>query len=737
MLLIGVAAVIFAAVAWGRLSTELRALLLLGLTAAAFFAAAASRRRGLLATAEALGVLALGLLVIDGFLLHAGDVAGLGSVDGSGYVTVWLASVACVAWAVGSRLDLAAGRVAAALLALVAPLPAAFGHLEPLGVAAVLLGVALVAGPLRQLLRNKVAVGVGRGSSSAAALLTVGAVLGWLAGWGVGMVGAAAPVAEHLSGDADVAAPWAGAATLLFAAAVAVVAWQVGSRIGTNPDADVLSFATAVAAVPALLFPAMVLAEASMSAVLAATASLGTAGFALLLPRAARRGSIVVAALVGGGAMLSLAAPLGAVVAGALSWCGDPWSAASGAASSRDLLAPTAADSGAFDPTYAPLAVAILLVVATVVALIASSAPESWLEPTSVGGAAVAVLLAPASMNLPYAAGLAVMLGAGVACGVVGVLRDRLWWAAPTSVLVALAVAWSLALPAATMSALAVVLVAAATGASYAPLRSARVLLGVAVLGLGGLVLVIALAADWPVARAGFVTAVTGVAVAATGSHLLRSGRREVAEGAGSFVALVGLLVTVATDAEWTGHALVAVSVGAAVVALQPDRRVAGWVSGVALTAALWVYLAAAEVTAPEAYSLLPAAALLVVGWQRRRTAPETSSWSAYGAGLILALVPSLVASLGDPGLLRPLGVGIAGVAVLLIGVRQLLQAPVVVGAAVVAVDAVAQLGPYAAGLPRWVTLGTAGALLLTLGATFERRRRDVQRVSAAFDRLT
>jgi len=78
----------------------------------------------------------------------------------------------------------------------------------------------------------------------------------------------------------------------------------------------------------------------------------------------------------------------------------------------------------------------------------------------------------------------------------------------------------------------------------------------------------------------------------------------------------------------------------------------------------------------------------------------------------------------------------VAACAVLLVGVRRLLQAPLVLGGGVLAVDAVAQLWPYAQALPRWVTLGAAGLLLLVLGATYERRRRELARLTSAVRRM-
>ena len=72
----------------------------------------------------------------------------------------------------------------------------------------------------------------------------------------------------------------------------------------------------------------------------------------------------------------------------------------------------------------------------------------------------------------------------------------------------------------------------------------------------------------------------------------------------------------------------------------------------------------------------------------------------------------------------------------LLVGARERLAAPLVVGAGVLAVDAVVQVAPVAAALPRWVSIGSAGLLLLGLGATYERRLRDVRRLRNALARL-
>ncbi len=97
--------------------------------------------------------------------------------------------------------------------------------------------------------------------------------------------------------------------------------------------------------------------------------------------------------------------------------------------------------------------------------------------------------------------------------------------------------------------------------------------------------------------------------------------------------------------------------------------------------------------------------------------------------GLSALLLPSLLAALADDTLTRPLLLGLAALAVLLVGVRTRLRAPLVHSGGVLAVDALHLLTPYAAALPRWVSLGAAGLLLLVLGATYELRRAELERL--------
>jgi len=42
----------------------------------------------------------------------------------------------------------------------------------------------------------------------------------------------------------------------------------------------------------------------------------------------------------------------------------------------------------------------------------------------------------------------------------------------------------------------------------------------------------------------------------------------------------------------------------------------------------------------------------------------------------------------------------------------------------------VSQLGPYAVGLPRWLSFGVVGLALLLLGARYEQRRRNARQAA-------
>lgn len=164
------------------------------------------------------------------------------------------------------------------------------------------------------------------------------------------------------------------------------------------------------------------------------------------------------------------------------------------------------------------------------------------------------------------------------------------------------------------------------------------------------------------------------------------------------------------------------------------------------LTASTWIRLAAAGVSGPEPYAVplyvVPLGAVaLVLGHLHRRRLPATGSWQAYGPVLGLALLPSLGAVFVDVHWLRPLLLALAGLGVTLCGARRRLRAPLLLGGAVLVIDALHELAPaivQCLGLPPgWAPVAAAGLLLLVVGAAYERRLAESRRLRGRLRHLT
>jgi hypothetical protein len=103
-------------------------------------------------------------------------------------------------------------------------------------------------------------------------------------------------------------------------------------------------------------------------------------------------------------------------------------------------------------------------------------------------------------------------------------------------------------------------------------------------------------------------------------------------------------------------------------------------------------------------------------------------------------LVPSLLVTFADAALWRLVALGIAAVALVVLGAVTRLQAPLVIGAIVAVVHAARTFAPQIAAVYQatewWLWAAIGGALLLFLGVTFEKRRRDVQAFAATIAKL-
>ena len=195
-----------------------------------------------------------------------------------------------------------------------------------------------------------------------------------------------------------------------------------------------------------------------------------------------------------------------------------------------------------------------------------------------------------------------------------------------------------------------------------------------------------------------------------------------------------------ALDPDRLWLALLAAGVAAAVVSLRSGLHRVGWAAAALLAASSWVRLVLSHVDAPEPYTVPAGVALIALGLWRRRREPGYSSWRAYGTGLGLAMGPSLVRAVADPGNLRPMLLGLGALVVLCSGIARRQKAPLALGGVVLAIDALVQLSPYLmvfyAAIPRWSVIAGAGLLLLTLGMTYERRARELRALHQQISRF-
>ncbi len=233
-----------------------------------------------------------------------------------------------------------------------------------------------------------------------------------------------------------------------------------------------------------------------------------------------------------------------------------------------------------------------------------------------------------------------------------------------------------------------------------------------------------------PATTAGLLLAL--VAALGFGTAALRSGQPEERVAAvGAALAGLAAGATSASVGAWgqVGLQLAVVGAAAAGYALVAGRREVAALAVADLVVAAWIALAGADVVTPEAYTLPAAIGLLVLALPRVRAGAP--SWTAEGVGLAVALAPSAMVVVADPSALRLVLVVLAAALVTVMGTSVHRRAPFVIGATTLAFLAVGLLGPEALALPRWLTLGTVGLLLLVVGATYEQRRQQAREAVA------
>ncbi|WP_329624484.1 hypothetical protein OG357_32325 [Streptomyces sp. NBC_01255] len=787
--LLTIAAVAFTLVSWGSMGIGGRAAVLLVVTSAALAAPVALLRKGLVSTAESVAALGLVLMVLDAYALHR---VALAETDGLGYTAVASAVLAGAWTAYGSALPRLRIPLPVAVVAAQLPLPlgvlAAGGGPTAFAWAALVTVAADVAVALwTRPTAVRITAVAGATALGGWSLLT-GAWLSLSAPWsGAPLILASAALTLYVAWRRP---PLAAAASALAGlSAVAALGGLLRAALPadwTVPGYVLCGLALASlwrAGGPLLGADSGTAPGADAGTADAATTGAGTTGAGTTTGAGATVRPATPAWLPPGVRLGLAGAGAGVMALGAL-WALPP--AAVG------LLGPLARTTEVWSGEHAERALTSYPATAGLVLLVAAAAlaavPRLWARCGALAVVWALLTALPVALDLPYAATLVLQLlttaatlwiavrpgpllrglrraeapvttalppvpGPGTPWGTWAPLRPqaRVTVLEPRTALGWCAYAGGLAS--------AVSTVASALDVRGATFVSLGVLLGlfagVAVLGEGarrvvsacvavltatGLVLAVAATAGfedhWTALALLLVPAATAALAART-----RTGPVTLAvEITGASVGLLALGVATSRPA-FLALALAAGGVIAAATAVRPERRRFGsWTAAALFLLATWVRLAVSDVTTPEAYTLPVTVPALVVGFLRRRRDPEASSWTAYGPGLAATLLPSLVAAWVDPDWMRPLLLGVAALVVTLLGARFRLQALLVLGGGVLALDGLHELAPYVVqavgALPRWLPPALAGLLLLAVGATYEQRLRDARRLRERLARM-
>lgn len=417
----------------------------------------------------------------------------------------------------------------------------------------------------------------------------------------------------------------------------------------------------------------------------------------------------------------------------------------------------SAPDSALWGPAHDVLGTSTSAGLLTAIAVLAASAAVlgvTWVFDRDrcllVGSlvAPVALVPLPIVLELPFLVAVLTILAVGAGLTTVAALHRQytadLWIPGFLGAAVlAWAFGWSLATDLTTVVALLALAVAGAVAAALARTTPVAVVAtAVATGATGGSALVVPLTLGLPVEHAALLPIALTAAVAAVAPRL-RSPLTEAAEVPASLWAVVALVLAVSfgVRGELVALGIACLGVVSLCSALRPNRRFLALGGTGLMFAALWTALASWEVAVPEAYTVPPALAAMVVGWEWSRRADRSaqpSSWLAHGGGLLLLLTPSTVmAVLQDEPAWRILAVVAVGLAVTLWGLRARLKAPLVVGgAALIAVSARAFGSPFMdllVELPNWLPFAVVGALLLTVGARYEASLRGLRNLRHAY----
>jgi hypothetical protein len=412
------------------------------------------------------------------------------------------------------------------------------------------------------------------------------------------------------------------------------------------------------------------------------------------------------------------------------------------------------------------VAAALLLTLAAALAAVGFGGDRSTIIGRAVAvvvpGTAITLLIAPAALHAGWPAGtvaallVAVLTGlavaltasppetiAGAPLRYARILVGVIWLLASAA-----AMTGSLATQSMTIWALATAMAAGLVAALVGGSRPARIIGWLVTAAAGHLLaLVVGLITGLPVYWSAFLVAAVAGGLLVLASLLPRLRRADavseaVTVEASAYAGAVLALVLASRSLPHLSVFACAWGVVLSIAATRPNRPQL-YRTGLILFAtghevlAWWLLMHVAKVALPEAYTLAVALAALIIGYLQTRRHPEVSSWASYGVALAAALIPSLVIVLatGETPLRRGLLI-VAAAGVLVAGSLLRLQAPVVVGGVTLSVAALHELAVVSTTALLWTVIALVGAALIGLGANYEKRRRELQRLRGALGRL-
>jgi hypothetical protein len=466
-------------------------------------------------------------------------------------------------------------------------------------------------------------------------------------------------------------------------------------------------------------------------------------------------GVMAASAVPAGVALVVIAPAVAAALLGPYRWIDNPWTG----------TADTAADLGWFERwTGGPSEVlaAATLTFAAALAAVGLGGSRRAITDRAVAvvipGVAVTMLIIPAALDVPWplyntiTLAVAVLAGLGLALTAPppdSVEQHPLHLARRAIFVIGLAAAGagftsSLATPSTTVTSLAGTVFFGVIGAVWGRTGFARLFAWQFAAGsLIGLAIAGGLAAHLPARTTAVAVLVAGALLLGASAALPRLRRNDperitsldneqsLLEAFGYLALVVAVALTLGYP-EYTAVACMATGTLLGVAAIRQGRTdqyrsTLIIAAAVIEVVAIWMLLRDAEIGIPEAYTLPFAALALVIGLVELRRRPELGSWLAYGPALVAAFAPTLtIVLVTDASPVRRVLLLVAAVLTVAIGSVRRHKAPVTIGAVVTVLAAANELIVIGRLLPWYVLLllfTLTGGLLISLGATYERRR--------------